>query len=247
MHERITADLREEILSGAVPPGTVLRHADLTQRLGADDTTVHRALRTLQDEHLTEPHADGEVVVMGHRRQTMRPAQGMSLTGPSEPFPWIVELRRRGIDARFTLLEVEILPELPARIVKALHMTAGQPAVLRHLLLTFDGEPAALIKVYFPYDIVAGTLITGHRLIRGGIPSLLTHLGYPALRCMDSLTAQVPTQEQNTILRLPETVPLLRTFRVAYSIGGRPVTVTDAVEAAHLFELQYEFSPASPR
>ncbi|MBP2056641.1 GntR family transcriptional regulator [Streptomyces griseochromogenes] len=246
MHERITADLREEILSGTTPPGTVLRHADLTQRLGADDTTVHRALRNLQDEHLTAPHADGEMVV-GHHRQTMRPAQGMSPVGPSEPFPWLVEVRRRGIDARFTLLEVEVLPEPPARIVEALQLADGQRAVLGHLLLTFDGKPAALIKVYFAYDIVDGTLITGRRLIRGGIPSLLSHLGYPALRCVDLVTAQTPTQEQNTILRLPETVPLLRTFRVAYSTGDRPVIVTDAVEAAHLFELQYEFSPASPR
>ncbi|TJZ54365.1 UTRA domain-containing protein [Streptomyces piniterrae] len=205
MHERSTADLREEILSGAAPPG------------------------------------------MGHRRQTMRPAQGMWLVGPGETFPWIVEVRRRGIDARFALLEVEALSEPPARIVKALQLTVGQRAVLRHLLLTFDGEPAALIKVYFPHDILAGTPITDRRLIRGGIPSLLTHLGYPVLRCVDLVTAQAPTQEQNAVLRLPEAVPLLRTFRVGYSTEDRPVIVTDAMEAAHLFELQYEFSSASPR
>ncbi|WP_281182012.1 UTRA domain-containing protein [Streptomyces chattanoogensis] len=171
----------------------------------------------------------------------------MSLAGPGSPFPWIVELRRRGIDARFTLLEIAVLPEPPARIAEALQLTSGQSVVMRHLLLTFDGETAALIKVFFPHEIANGTPITGGRLIRGGIPSLLTRLGYATLRCVDTITAQVPTQEQNTLMPLPATVPVLRTFRVGYSAGDRPVIVTDAVEAAHLFELQYEFSPAPSR
>ncbi|MFJ9619761.1 UTRA domain-containing protein [Streptomyces noursei] len=177
----------------------------------------------------------------------MRPAQGMSLAGPGHPFPWIVELRRRGIDARFALLEIAVLPEPPARIAEALQLTSGQSVALRHLSLAFDGEPAALIKVFFPHDIVAGTPITGRRLIRGGIPSLLTRLGHATLRCVDTVTAQVPTPEQNTLLRLPAAVPLLRTFRVGHNSGDRPVIVTDAVEAAHLFELQYEFSPTPSR
>lgn len=197
--------------------------------------------RSPERERGIEPHVSADSVLEG-LRQTMQPAQGMSLAIPGKPFPWIVELRRRGIDARFTLLEVADLPDPPATIGEALHLTSGQAVVLRHLLLTFNGEPAALIKVYFPHDIVVGTPITGHRLIRGGIPSLLSRLGYTTVRCVDKITAQVPTQEQNTYLQLPAVTPLLRTFRVGYSTGDRPVVVTDAVEAAHLFELQYEYS-----
>ncbi|MGV4987902.1 hypothetical protein ACVB8X_25185 [Streptomyces sp. NRAIS4] len=99
--------------------------------------------------------------------------------------------------------------------------------------------------MYFPHDIAAGTEITGRRLIRSGIPSLLTRLGHATLRCVDTITALVPTQEQNAVMRLPAAVPLLRTFRVGHSTDDRPVIVTNAAEAAHLFELQYEFSPGS--
>ncbi|MFI2201453.1 UTRA domain-containing protein [Streptomyces sp. NPDC020192] len=180
------------------------------------------------------------------QRQTMRPAQGMSPADPGSAFPWIVELRRRGIDARFGLLEVAVLPEPPARVADALRLAAGQPAVLRRLRLTFDGRPAALIKVFFPHDLAAGTPITGRRLIRGGIPSLLTRLGHATARCVDTVTAEIPAQEHRAVLRLPLTQPVLRTFRVAYSAEERPVLVTDAAEAAHLFQLQYEYSSTSP-
>ncbi|WP_369391663.1 UTRA domain-containing protein [Streptomyces sp. CG1] len=179
------------------------------------------------------------------QRQTMRPAQGMAPVGPGGAFPWIVELRRRGIDARFRLLEAAVLPEPPARVVDAFRLSAGQPAVLRRLLLTFDGQPAALIKVFFPYDLADGTPITGCRLIRGGIPSLLARLGHTTARCVDTVTAETPTEEHSAFLRLPVTQPVLRTFRIAYS-EDRPVLVTDAAEAAHLFQLQYEFATTSP-
>ncbi|MFF4602138.1 GntR family transcriptional regulator [Streptomyces sp. NPDC001339] len=245
VHERIAADVREDILSGAIPSGVVLRPADLSRRFGAAAASVCQALRLLEGEFLIAPRAEGDVVVRGHRRQTMRPVQGMTAAGPGEPFPWIAEARRRGVDACNTLLEVAVLREPPARIANALALSAGQPVVLRHLMLSFDEEPAALIKAYFPYDIAAGTPITGPGLIRGGIPTLLARRGHPALRCVDSISAQVPTQEQYTLLRLPEAVPLLRTFRVVYGTGDRPVFVNDTVEAAHLYELQYEFSPAA--
>jgi GntR family transcriptional regulator len=41
-------------------------------------------------------------------------------------------------------------------------------------------------------------------------------------------------------LRLPEDIPVLRQFRVAYTDGSRPVEVTVMAKAAQQYEIQYE-------
>ncbi|MEZ0092837.1 hypothetical protein ABH925_004017 [Streptacidiphilus sp. EB129] len=50
-----------------------------------------------------------------------------------------------------------------------------------------------------------------------------------------------PAQKQYEALRLPSDLPILRTLRVVYSDGDRPVEVTVMARAGHLYELQYEF------
>lgn len=52
--ERIAAELRHEILSGRIRPGTRIRQEEVAARLGASRIPVREALRMLQAEGLTE-------------------------------------------------------------------------------------------------------------------------------------------------------------------------------------------------
>lgn len=63
---RIAETLREEILSGQIPPGTWLRQDDLAARLGTSRLPVREALRILETEGLAEllPHRGGRVPVL---------------------------------------------------------------------------------------------------------------------------------------------------------------------------------------
>lgn len=244
-HERVAADLRDEILSGAVPPGAVLPMAELQQRFGASRATVERALDLLRGERLVAAcAATPDIVVLAHRQRTMRPSRSLAPADPGQPFRWVTEARKRGVRADCVLLEVEVVPEPPAHVVRAFGMGAGSPLLLRSQVLTFDDEPAGLVKAYFPLEIVRGTAMMERRRVRGGTSTLMAELGYPPLRCVDSVSARIPTQEQQTLLKLPHGVPVLRTFRVVYSDGDRPVEVHDTVESGHLYELQYEFTQA---
>lgn len=249
-HERVAADLRDEILSGAVLPGAVLPTAELQQRFGASRVTVEQALRLLREERLvamcagTADATPPEAVVLAHRQRTMRPSRSLAPAEPGQPFRWVTEARKRGVRADCALLEVKVVPEPPAHVARALGMGAGSPLLLRSQVLTFDDEPAGLVKAYFPLEIVRGTALMEHRKIRGGTSTLLAELGHPPLRCVDSVSARIPTQEQQTLLKLPHGVPVLRTFRVVYSDDDRPVEVHDTVESGHLYELQYEFTQA---
>ncbi|MDW6061517.1 GntR family transcriptional regulator [Streptomyces sp. FXJ1.4098] len=245
LHERIAADLRDEIMSGELPPGARLPStAQLKERFSASNATVQKALQLLKDEGLAVGRAGAAVTVREHRQRTMRPAAYMAPAAPGEPYRWISEAAD-GHQARGSsrLLEVaEVRP--PADVVEALRLPDGGMALLRAQVLSLDDEPVELVKSYYPLELARGTAMMDRRKIKGGTPALLAELGYPPRLSVDKVSARVPTQEQYTMLGLPGNLPVLRTLRVVFSDGERPIEATVMAKAGHLYELRYEFSPS---
>lgn len=243
LHERIAADLRDEIMSGDLEPGAKLPSTThLKERFDASGATVQKALQLLKDERLVVGRAGAAVTVREHRQQTMRPASFMTPVGPDEQYRWLTEAAKRGGRAHSELLEVvEATP--PSDAAEALGLPDGGTALLRRQILLVDDEPVELVKSYYPLDIARGTAMTERRRIKGGTPTLLAELGHPPRRSVDRVSARVPTQEQYEALRLPSSLPVLRTLRVVYTDDERPIEVTIMVKAGHLHELQYEFTP----
>ncbi|OXS33910.1 GntR family transcriptional regulator [Streptomyces sp. XY006] len=243
LHERIAADLRDDIMTGELPPGANLPStAQLRSRFDASNATVQKALQLLKEERLVVGRAGAAVTVREHRQRTIRPAGSLTPAAPGEPSPWLAEAAEQGTDARITLLGVtETVP--PADIRTALGLQDGETAVLRSQLLLIDDEPAELVKSYYPRDIADGTPLMEPHRIKGGTATLLRHLGHEPHRCVDRVSARVPTQEQFEALRLPGSLPVLCTLRVVHAADGRPVEATSMVKAGHLYELQYEFGP----
>ncbi|MEU7582686.1 GntR family transcriptional regulator [Streptomyces sp. NPDC041068] len=243
LHERIAADIRDEIMSGDLAPGAKLPSTNqLKERFEASNATIQKALQLLKDERLVVGRAGAAVTVREHRQRTMRPASYMAPAPPGEPYRWLTEATKHGTQAHSTLLEVaEAQP--PADIAAALDLTADETALLRRQILSIDGEPVELVASYYPLGIAQGTAIAGKRKIKGGTPALLAERGFPPRLSVDRVSARVPTQEQFQALKLPSDLPVLRTLRVVYSDGDRPIEATVMVKAGHLYELQYEFTP----
>ncbi|GHI07665.1 GntR family transcriptional regulator [Streptomyces cellostaticus] len=243
LHERIAADLRDEIMSGDLAPGASLPStAQLKARFDASNATIQKALQVLKDERLVIGRAGAAVTVREHRQRTMRPASYMAPAERGKPYRWLTEVSKLGSQARSTLLDVsEVRP--PADVSAALNIAADETALLRHQVLSIDGEPVELVKSYYPVAIAQGTAIAESRKIRGGTPALLAELGFPPRLSVDRVSARVPTQEQYRALSLPSDLPVLRTLRVVYSDDDRPIEATVMVKAGHLYELQYEFAP----
>ncbi|MFF6813971.1 GntR family transcriptional regulator [Streptomyces sp. NPDC012403] len=243
LHERIAADLRDEIMSGDLAPGANLPStAQLKERFDASNATIQKALQLLKDEQLVVGRAGSAVTVREHRQRTMRPAAYMAPAEPGKPYRWLTEAAKLGDLAHSTLLDVvETRP--PADVASALGLDDAETAVLRHQILSINGEPVELVKSYYPLPIARDTALTAKRKIKGGTPALLSQLGFPPRLSMDRISARVPTQEQYQALNLPSDLPVLRTLRVVYSDDERPVEATVMVKAGHLYELQYEFTP----
>ncbi|WP_413799987.1 GntR family transcriptional regulator [Streptomyces iranensis] len=245
LHERIAADLRDEIMSGDLPPGAKLPStAQLKERFTASNATVQKALQLLKDEGLAVGRAGAAVTVREHRQRTMRPASYMAPAAPGEPYRWISEAAA-GHQARGSsrLLDVtEIRP--PADVAEALRLPEDGTALMRAQVLLLDDEPVELVKSYYPLELARGTAMMDRRKIKGGTPALLAELGHPPRLSVDKVSARVPTQEQYTALGLPGNLPVLRTLRVVYSDDERPIEATVMAKAGHLYELQYEFTPS---
>ncbi|WP_274913768.1 GntR family transcriptional regulator [Streptomyces sp. WZ-12] len=243
LHERVAADLREEIMSGDLAPGARLPSTtQLKERFSASNATVQKALHLLKDERLVVGRPGAAVTVREHRQRTMRPASYMAPAKDGEPYRWLAEATKQGGRARSELLEVaEATP--PADVAAALGLTAGGTALLRRQVLFIDDEPVELVKSYYPLEIARGTAMMERRKIKGGTPTLLAELGYPPRLSVDRVSARVPTQEQYTALQLSSSLPVLRTLRVVHTDDERPVEVTVMAKAGHLYELQYEFVP----
>ncbi|KRV47731.1 GntR family transcriptional regulator [Wenjunlia vitaminophila] len=243
LHERIAADLRDEIMSGDLAPGASLPStAQLKARFGASNATVQKALQLLKDERLVVGRAGAAVTVREHRQRTMRPAAYMAPVGTGEQYRWLTEAARYGDRPHSTLLDVtETTP--PADVGSALGIPANGAVLLRSQVLLIDDEPVELVRSYYPLDLARGTALMERRKIRGGTPTLLAERGFPPRLSVDRVSARVPTQEQFEALRLPSALPVLRTLRVVYSDHDRPIEASVMVKAGHLYELRYEFTP----
>ncbi len=242
LHQRIAADLREEILSGELPPGSALPSTQqLRDRFGVANATIQKALQVLKDEGMVVGRAGANVSVREHRQRTVRPAVTIVPAPPGRPYPWLTKVSRPGETRSIELLEVaEVQP--PKEVADVFGLPEGGTAVLRSRLLRIDGEPAEIAMSYYPVELARGTAMMENRRIKGGTPRLLKDMGYPPRKSVDLVSARVPTQEQYRRLELPSDLPVLRTFRVVYSDDDRPIEATVMVKASHLYELQYELT-----
>ncbi|MFD3581984.1 GntR family transcriptional regulator [Streptomyces sp. NPDC058683] len=243
LHERIAADLRDDIMSGELPAGSSLPStAQLRIRFDASNATVQKALQLLKDEGLVIGRAGAAVTVREHRRRTIRPAGSLTPAATGQTYPWLTEAAKHGATAHIDLLGVtETRP--PTDVRTALGLPEEAAVLLRSQLVLIDDEPAELVKSYYPLEIARGTPLADRRRIKGGTPALLAELGHRPHRSVDRVSARVPTQEQFQALRLPSSLPVLCTLRVVYTEAGRPVEATAMAKAGHLYELQYEFTP----
>ncbi|WP_329067736.1 GntR family transcriptional regulator [Streptomyces sp. NBC_01429] len=243
LHERIAADLRDEIMTGDLAPGTRLPSTvRLKERFSASNATVQKAVQLLKDERLVVGRAGAAVTVREHRQLTVRPASSMTLAGAGQPYPWLAETAKHGGVARSEILgAAETAP--PADVAAALRLPDGGTALLRRQVLTLDDEPVELVHAYYPLDIARGTALMDPHRIKGGAPTLLTTLGHPPRLSVDHVSARVPTREQYEALHLPGDLPILRTLRTVYGDDERPIEATVMAKAGHLYELRYEFAP----
>ncbi|WP_331732312.1 GntR family transcriptional regulator [Streptomyces sp. NBC_00989] len=238
-HRQIAAEMRALILSGDMAPESRLPSVrELMETHGVVNQTVQRALKLLKDEGLISGKAGAGVFVRGTTQQVIDPTSYMAPAEEGAAYSWITEAANRQQRGSSEIIDVsEVAP--PVQAAEVLGLQTGESALMRYQLLLLDDEPAELVHSYYPVDIAQGTALMHRRRIRGGTPTLLADLGYPPLGKLDLVSARPPTPEEVTRLELPEDAAVLRTFRVVYTTGRRPLEVSVMIKAGHLYEVLY--------
>jgi GntR family transcriptional regulator len=241
VQDQIAAYLRDGILNGDFPPGKKLPSSrTLTEMFGAAAQTIRNAINMLEKEGLAYTRQGSGVFARQHRQRTMTPASYKNPPADGGKYQWLTAAEQKGMAGRVELLDVaEVKP--PAAVREALGLGDDGHAMLRRQVLYLDDQPCELVEVYFPLDLARGTAIAENRKIKGGAGRVLQEAGLPPLRCVDKVAARWPTPEQARVLQMPTKLPVLRQFRVTYSVDDRPIQVEIMAKAGHLYELEYEF------
>lgn len=241
VQDQIAAYLRDGILNGDFPPDEPLPSSrKITEKFGAAAQTIKNAMEILEREGLVYTRRGAGIYARPHRQRTMTPAEYKNPPTDGGKYQWITAAERKGFAGRSELLDVEeVVP--PHLVREAFGLDEGDTAILRRQVMYLDDEPCELVEVYFPLDLARGTPIAERRRIRGGAGRILTEAGFPTLRCVDKVAARWPTPQQQEALRMPTKLPVLRQFRVTYSIDDRLIQAEVMTKAGHLYELEYEF------
>lgn len=154
LHARIAADLRDAIMNGELAPGSkVPSTARLKERFDASNATIQKALQILKAEGLVVGRAGAAVTVRENRQRTVRPASSLTPATAGAAYPWLAQVAGPArAEARSELVGVGEA-DVHGDVAAALGQENGSPALLRHQLITVDGEPAELVSSYYPLDI----------------------------------------------------------------------------------------------
>lgn len=241
VQDQIASYLRDRILNGDIPAGEKLPSSrDLHAQFGAAAQTIRNAIITLEKEGLAYTRQGAGVFARQHRQRAMTPAAYKNPPADGGKYQWIAAAERKGLSGRSELLAVkETVP--PAAVREAFGLEKEGKALLRRQVLFLDDQPCELVEVFFPLELAQGTPIAEPRKIKGGAGRVLLEAGLPPLRCVDKVAARWPTPEQAKALRMPTKLPVLRQFRVTYSVDDRPIQAEIMAKAGHLYELEYEF------
>lgn len=223
-HQQIAADLRDQIMRGALAPGGQLPStAELVSRYAAANATIQRALSTLKAEGFLVSHVGKGVYVRDRRPLVIDAAAYITPTQGN---------------VHYQLISVGNVTA-PADVAEALALEPGESAIVRTRVLFRDDQPVELSASYYPASIAVGTDLARRGKIRGGAPHVLAGLGFPQRSFVDRVSARPPTVEEAETLELPEGTPVIRQLRTIYSDEQRPVETSVLIKGAHQYELLY--------
>ncbi len=241
VQDQIAAYLRDGILNGDFPSDEKLPSSrQLHDKFGAAAQTIKNAMSILEKEGLVYTRRGAGVYARQHRQRTMVPASYKNPPTGGGKYQWLTVNEEKGEAPRSELLTVEeIIP--PAAVREAFGLPSDEKALLRRQIMHLGDQPCELVEVYVPLDLAQGTPIMERRKIKGGVGRVLLEAGFPPLRCVDRVAARWPTPGQAKALRMPTKLPVLRQFRVTYSVDDRPIEASIMAKAGHLYELEYDF------
>jgi GntR family transcriptional regulator len=237
-YRQIADQLRAEINSGQLPPGTKLpSERQLGETYQVDRGVIRRALAMLQAWGLiVTQHGRGAFVrtrppLRRVARNRLSTTQGRQWRG------FYADLEDAGLTPQVTT-EIRRQP-VPDEIAERLQIAEGSEVVVRARRMGIEGQLLMLSTSYFPAEVVARAPQLEHADTgSGGMFTLLENAGYE-LRQQEAVSARMPLPEEASALQLGPGTPIIRILRTIYDQHDQPLEVCDMLLAADRHELIY--------
>jgi GntR family transcriptional regulator len=239
MYRQIAEDLREQIESGALAPGSQLpTELELRERYDASRNTVRDAIKWLTNLGLIETRPGQGTFVTEPRTPFVTTLSGDPLTGlgGGEGTTFLAEVSAAHRRPANSPVQVEIQPatgELAAR----LRVPDGAEVVLRHERRYIDGTPYSMQTSYYSMDLVdrgAAQLLKAANIEGGTVEYLREILGIKQVGYRDWITVRAPNAIEADFFKLPSDglVALYEVFRTAFDGNQVPMRLTVTVYPA---------------
>lgn len=242
-YQQIADELRAEIVSKAIAPGTKLpSESKLRERFSREGahlstTVIRQALDVLKSEGLVVGK-QGVGVVVREFRPIRRPAvQRLSsevwYAGRSI---WDVDLEDRPLRVDVEVARVDP----PERIRLALDHDG--PAWRRSRAFYVEDKPVQLAISHVPADLADDTPIAQTDAGPGGSYARLADAGHAPVRFREEVRTRMPTPDEINSLKLAPGTPVFEIVRLAVDADDRVVEINEMVLDGAGYILSYVFS-----
>jgi GntR family transcriptional regulator len=239
-YRQIADDLREQISTAILPPGSQLpTEPKLAAAYGASRSTVRLAIGLLIQQglvetrqgvgtYVTEPVTP--LIVVLSREEDWRAGEtadaALQPTGEPASRPTTAKFQAETTSA-------------DAKTAAALDVAEGTPIVLRRTQRYLGKEPWSLVVSCYPMDVVKGTALEQAAASAKSASLVLAEHGHEPAGYRDEIYARTPDAIETVFFQLSSPAPVTVVSRTTYD-ASRPIRLTHYVYRADRLRLRHE-------
>lgn len=229
-HEKISADLRERILSGEWPEGTIIpSEVDLAESYGVSRPTIRHAFEPLVAEGLVERRRKRGTMVCRAKVARSLDIDPLSIDG----------VLPTGVTTRVEVISTHILPA-DGIVARSLAVEPGS-RVLRVVRRSLVSEvPNVLTETYIPDGLAAA--FSGADLTRVSVLDLLAREGHAPVRAARRLEVIAANGHMATQLAVDDDSPVFWLRSTAYDADDVCVAYNVAAYRGETNAFEFEVS-----
>lgn len=236
MYRQIAEDLREQIESGDLAPGSQLpTELELRDRYNASRNTVRDAIKWLTSLGLVETRPGQGTFVVETKDPFVTTLTGDPTTGVGgdEGASYLSEVSESKRKPSVSPVQVEI-KQASADVAISLRIAEGTEVISRQERRFIDGTPWSMQTSYYPMEFAdrgADLLIKPWSIPNGTVVYLASTLHIRQVGYRDWITVRAPNATEVDFFKLAPDgrVAMFEIFRTAYDGNGSPMRLTITV------------------
>jgi GntR family transcriptional regulator len=232
IYRQIAEDLREQIESGRIEPGSRLpTELELRERYGASRNTVRDAIKWLMNLGLVETRPGEGTFVVQKITPFVTMLSGDPGTGEGATYHFQVSKHGRAPSSSDPQVEIQ---KASSGVAAELGLPEGTTVISRHERRFIDGAPWSLQTSFYPRLFAlqgAERLLNADNIEEGAVKYLSATLGLEQVGYRDWIAVRAPNAQEADFFNLPQDgrVAVFENFRTAFDQTGRPMRVTVTV------------------